>query len=95
MTVDARYANKLISKAYNTKLIGTYVDSAQSWTTHIQQTVHKLDTACYAMRAVKTFISQKTLRTVNYAYFYPTVNRRIIFWRNLPYSVKVCKYKQV
>jgi hypothetical protein len=46
MKVDDRYVDKLISKAYNTKLIGTYVDSILSWMTHIEQTVHKLGTAC-------------------------------------------------
>jgi hypothetical protein len=42
MKVETRYANKLISKAYYTKLTGTYVDSTQSWTTHTEQTIHKL-----------------------------------------------------
>lgn len=95
MKVDARYANRLISKAYNTKLTGTYADSTQSWARHAEQTIHKLGTACYAMRLVKPFMSQKTLRMVNYAYFYSTANQRIIFWQNPPYSVKVRKYKQI
>jgi hypothetical protein len=79
MRVDTRYANKLISTAYNTKLTGTYADSTLSWATHIEPTVHKSGTADYAVRSVKPFMSQKTLRLVNYAYFYPTVNHRIIF----------------
>jgi len=62
MEVDTRYANKLISKAYNTKLIETYVDSTQSWTTHTEQSIHKLGTTCYAMRTVNLCMSQKTLR---------------------------------
>jgi hypothetical protein len=95
MKVDTRYANKLISTVYSTILIGTYVDSTLSWATHIELTIHKLGTACYAVRSVKPFMSQKTVRMVNYSYLYSTVNHRIIFWRNPPYSVKVCKHKQM
>jgi hypothetical protein len=33
--LDIRYANKLIYKAYDTKLLGIYVDSTLSWNMHI------------------------------------------------------------
>jgi len=78
MRVDTRYGNKLISTAYNTKLIGTYANSTLSWATHIDPTIHKLGTAYYAVKSVKPFMSQKTLRMVNHAYFYPNVNQNNI-----------------
>ena len=77
--MDTRYANELYSKAYNTKLIGTYVDGTLSWATHIEQTIHESGAACYATRSVEPFTSKNTLRMVNYAYFYSTVKHRIIF----------------
>jgi hypothetical protein len=44
------YDNKLISKAYDTKFLGIYVDSTLFWKIHLEQTMHKLSAACYAMR---------------------------------------------
>jgi hypothetical protein len=56
--LDMSYANKLISKAYDTKFLGICVDI------HIEQITHKLSSACYAMRSVKPFMSQEALKTV-------------------------------
>jgi hypothetical protein len=50
------YDNKFISKAYDTKFLGIYVDSALSWKIHMEQTKHKLSAACYAMRSIKPFM---------------------------------------
>jgi len=37
MTVDARYANKLISKVYDTKFLGIYLDNTLSVKIPIEQ----------------------------------------------------------
>jgi hypothetical protein len=44
--LDISYANKLISKADDTKFLGIYVDSTLSWKNHVEQITHKLSAAC-------------------------------------------------
>ena len=78
--LDISYANKLIYKFYDTKFLGLYVDSTLSWKNHVEQIIHKLSAACYAMRSVKPFMSQETLKIVYYSYFQSIINCGLIFW---------------
>jgi len=43
--LDISYANKLISKAYDTECLGIYVESTLSWEIHIEQITHILSAA--------------------------------------------------
>ena len=63
--LDIGYANKLISKVYDTKFLGiySYVDSTLPWKFTLNK-LHKLSAACYEMRSVKPFMSQETLKMV-------------------------------
>jgi hypothetical protein len=53
-------------------------DSTLSWKIHIEQIIPKLSSACYAMRSVKPFMLQETLKMVYYAYFHSIVNYGLI-----------------
>jgi len=88
------YANKLISKAYDTKFLGIHVDSTLAWKIHIEQITHKLSSACYAMRSVKPFMSQETLKVVYYAYFHSIMNYGLISRWNSSQSAKMFKIKK-
>ena len=91
--LDTSYANKLISKAYDTKFLGIHVDSTLAWKIHIEQITHKLSSACYAKRSVKPFMSQEKLKTVYNAYFNCVVNCGLISRWNSSQSEK--KYKRI
>ena len=43
--LDISYANKLISKAYDTESLGKYVGNTLSWEIHIEQISHILSAA--------------------------------------------------
>jgi hypothetical protein len=92
--LDINYDNKLIYKAYDTDFFGIYVDNTLSWKIHIEKIIHKLRAACYVMRSVKPFMSQETLRIVDYACFHSIMNYGIILLGNSPYSVKVFKIQK-
>jgi hypothetical protein len=92
--LEINYANKLISKALDTKSLGIYVDSTPSCKIHIEQIIPKLRAACYAMRSIKPFMSQKTLKMIYYAYFHSIVNYGLIFWGNPSHSVKIFKIQK-
>jgi hypothetical protein len=86
--LNINYSNKLISKALDTKFLGIHVDSILSWKIHIKQIIPKLSAACYAIRSIKPFMSQGTLKMVYYTYFHSIMNYGLIFWGNSSHSVK-------
>jgi hypothetical protein len=85
--LDISYANKLICKALDTKFLGIHVDSTLSWKIYIEHIIPKLSAACYAMRSIKPFMSQETLKMVYHAYFHSIMNYGLIFWGNSSHSL--------
>ena len=59
-----RCDNKHIKEIKNIRFLGLDIDSSLSWKCHIDQIMFKLGSACYAIRYVKHFMSQDTLRTI-------------------------------
>jgi hypothetical protein len=74
--------NKLIQETKNSKFIGLDIDSSLSWKNHIDQMMIKLNRACYAVRYVKHFMAQDTLRIIYFSYFYSILSYGVIFWGN-------------
>jgi hypothetical protein len=60
------YKKKRISKIYNTKFLRLIIDNNLSWGFHIDETVYKLNKACYISRSVKPFISSEVLRMLSF-----------------------------
>ena len=54
----------MIKETKYIKFLELDIDSSSSWKDRIEQMMFKLGTACYAIRYVKHFISQDTLRTI-------------------------------
>jgi len=86
--------NKMIKEAKNTKFLGLNIDSSLSWKNHIDQMMFTLGRACYAIRYVKHFMSQATLRTIYFSYFHSILSYGIIFWGNSAYSSNIFKIKK-
>ena len=87
--------NKLIKETKNTKFFGLDTGSSLSWKNHIDQTMFKLRTACYAIGYVKHFMSQDTLRTIYFSYFHSILLYGIIFWGNSAYSSNIFNIKKM
>jgi hypothetical protein len=77
--VDVNYANKSISKAYDTRFLGINVDSTLSWKIHTENVRQKLSAACYARKSVKPLMSLESLKMVYYAYFHSIISYGLIF----------------
>ena len=75
--MDVNYANKTISKAYNTKFLGLHIDSTLSWKLHIEQVLHTLSAACYALRSLKPYMSLEAMKMVYYAHFHSTDSTKV------------------
>jgi len=55
---------------------------------------NKLNKACFAIRATKTFLTWKSWKMVYYSYFHLVVSYGIIFWGTLPYSNNVFRIQK-
>jgi hypothetical protein len=76
------HGNKKIANICNTKFLWLTLDNTLSWRTHIDTNIPKLSSASFAMRAVKPFLSQDSLRMVYYSYFHSIMTYRLIFGGN-------------
>ena len=86
--------NKLISSAPHTKFLGLTTDSMPSWRTHIDHTIIKLSTACYVIRFLKPYMSDRTLLTIYYSLFHSVISYGIIFWGNSYNSINIFRMKK-
>jgi len=86
--------NKLIKETKSTKFLGLDIDSSLSWKNHIDHMMIKLSTACYAIRYVKHFMSQDTLRTIYSSYFHSILLYGIIFLGNSAHSSNIFKIEK-
>jgi hypothetical protein len=68
------YKNKEIANTCNTKFLGLALDNTFSWKNHIDAIVPKLSSACFAVRAVKPFLSQESVRMVYFSYFHSIID---------------------
>jgi hypothetical protein len=84
--INIMLGNKKIVNVHNTKFLGLILDNALSWKMHIDTIVPKLSSACYAIRIVKSFLTQETLKIVYYSYFHSIIIYGIIFWGNSSHS---------
>ena len=77
--LNIMHENKKKPKVYNTKFLGLILDNTLSWKTHIDTILPKLSSASVALRVVKTFLTQDSLKVVYYSYFHSMMTYRLIF----------------
>jgi hypothetical protein len=83
------YDNMEISNSTCIKFLGVNIANTPSWKNHIDSLIPKLSSACYAIRAIKPFINQKTVLMVYYANFHSFICYGIIVWGNSSYAINV------
>jgi hypothetical protein len=80
------YGNNKIANVYNTKFLGLTLENTLTWKTRIDTIIPKLSSASFALRVVKPFLSQDSLKMVYYSYFHSIMTDGLIFWGNFHYS---------
>jgi hypothetical protein len=70
INIHISYGNKLITNIHSTNFLGLITDSTLSWKNHIDKLMSKLSLACYAIRAVKSLMTQESLRIIYFSYFH-------------------------
>ena len=81
--------SKFVTKANHIKFLGLTINDSLTWKTHIDVILPKLSSACFAIRSVKPYVSQQTLKAIYYAYFHAIMSYGVIFWGQSPDSSKV------
>jgi hypothetical protein len=83
MDIHIDYCNNQITEATNTRFLGLIINNTL-WKGHVDWLMSKLSSACYAIRAIKPYMSQETLRMIYFSYFHSVMTYSIIFWGNSP-----------
>jgi len=66
VTLDSNF----IISANHIKFLGLTINDSMTWKSHIDAILPKLSSACFAIRSVKPYVSQQSLKTIYYAYFH-------------------------
>jgi hypothetical protein len=74
------YKNKEIANTSNTKFLSLTLDNTFSWKNHRNTIAAKLSSACFAVSAIKPFLSQESLRMVYFSYFHSIMTYGLVFW---------------
>jgi hypothetical protein len=74
--------------------LGLHIDETLSWKLHIDELVPKMNSACYAVRTVKGFMSQETLKMIYCAYVHSIIEYGIILGGNTSNSITVFRIQK-
>jgi hypothetical protein len=74
--------DSIIPNVNSTKFLGLTIDNTLSCTGHTLDLSSELNKACYAIRAVKLFMSLKPLKPVYFSYFHSIMSYGVTFWGN-------------
>ena len=77
-----------------TKFLELMIDNILSWKNHTDQLMSKLSKSCYAIRTVKYFMPQPTLRMIYLPYVHSIMTYSIILWGNSSYSSNIFKIQK-
>jgi len=87
-------SNTLITDINSTKCLGLIIDSTLSWKDRIARLTSKLNKACYAIRAIKPFMSLDVMKMMYYSYVHSVISYGIIFWGNSHLSDSIFKIQK-
>jgi hypothetical protein len=86
INVNIMHGNKEIVNICNTQFLGLTLDNTFSWKTHMDKVMPKLSSVCFAIRTIKPFLPQESLKMVYYSYFHSIMTYGLIFWWNSCYK---------
>jgi len=87
-------SNTIITTINSTRLLELTTDSSLSWKEHIIELTSKLNKACYAIRAIKPFMSSDVMKMIYYSYVQSVTSHGIIFGGNSHLSGSIFKVQK-
>jgi hypothetical protein len=87
-------SNTILTSINSTKSLGLTIDCTLSWREHITTLTTKLNKACFAIRAIKPFMTLRVLQMVYFSYFHSIMTYGIIFWVSSHLSNNIFKIQK-
>jgi hypothetical protein len=87
-------SNTITTNINCTKFLGLTIDSKLSWKDHITELTSKLNKACYAIRAIKPFMSLDVMKMIYFSHVHSVISYGIIFWGNSHLSDSIFKIQK-
>ena len=70
--------NNQITNSTNTKFLGLTIEETLSWKCHINQTLSRLSSACYAIKVIAPLMTEDNLRMIYHTYVHSIITYGII-----------------
>jgi hypothetical protein len=100
-TRNTPHANITATDNYNTitntnriNFLGLIIENNLCWRTDLDLLLSKLSKISFAVRTIKSYMSQEVLLMVYHAYFHSVLCFGVIFWGNSPHSVEVFRLQK-
>jgi hypothetical protein len=87
-------SNTILTNINSTKFLGLTIDSTMSWKEHLAALTSKLNKACFAIRAIKPFMTRRVLKMVYFSYFHSIMSHGFIFWGSTHLSNNIFKIQK-
>jgi hypothetical protein len=94
INANISYDMKHITNIASTKFLHPIIDETLSWKNHIDQLMSKLSSTCCAVRTVKAFMSQETLRMIYFFYIHSIMTYDTIFLDNSLYCINIFRIQK-
>jgi hypothetical protein len=78
----------------NTKFLGLNIDKTLSWKSHINHTLLRLSSACYAIKVITPLMSEDTLKMIYHSYVHSIITYGTIFWGNSKHITVIFKIQK-
>ena len=85
---------KVITDICSIRFLGLIIDNTLTWKEHIITLTSKLNKACYAIRAIKPFVSLDVLKMTYFSYVHSLMSYGIIFWGDSVHSKLIFKIQK-
>jgi hypothetical protein len=93
--------NTAVTDNYNTitntnkiNFLGLTIENNLCWRSHVDLLLPKLSKISFAIRTIKSYMSQVALLMVYHAYFHSILRYGVIFWSNSPHSIEVFRLQK-
>jgi hypothetical protein len=77
-----KYVDTQINTSLCTEFLGVTLDSTLSWQGQVTKVIAKLNSACFAITALKLFLNIEDIRIVYFAYVHSIIMYGLTFWGN-------------
>jgi hypothetical protein len=67
------YSNTIITNINSTRFLGLIVESSLSWKDHVTELTSELNKTCYAVRAIKPYMSLDVMKVISYSYVHSVI----------------------